>query len=943
MTPSNKLLSDLVSFRTYSKYIPHLQRREVLEETINRSMTMHLDKFPKLSKQIIKAFKKVHDLELMPSMRALQFSGEPIVKNNTRIYNCSYTLPTTPRKFGEILFLLLSGTGVGYSVQKHHIKQLPRLKAPTQEGRFVIQDSIQGWAQSVQVLMEAYFNGAIRPIFDFADISPKGTLLRTTGAKAPGPEPLKYMLGEVEKRLKQAIGRQLESIEIHDIICIISDCVLAGGIRRSSLISFFDRDDSKMLKCKSGNWWEKHPYRARANNSAVLPRGEVTKSEFMALYAACKDSNAGEPGFFWTNDPYRDLGGNPCFSYETLIHTQNGPEQIGSLVGKKGLKIKDMNGNLVNAVVWSNGIKNVITVKLSNGESITCTPEHRFLTSSGEESMAKDLSRKRIMPLIEFNKTNDEFVKLGFIQGDGCTGRLNSNTHIGLEINIGSKDLDIAELFKIPYEEGKRAYYVNGYNEILKDLGFDPASLVTRTFPKTFDNWTDNQKKSFLRGMFSANGSVISGHRIAFKAVSFDLISKLSEVLTNFGYDSYITTNKSKPVKFANGTYVCRESYDLNISSYLSVIKFAKEIGFVHLYKTESLIDLIKVKSPMALSIKDSGEREVFDFNLNGDCHWGVIGSGLIAHNCLEISLNPDQFCNLTIVNQTGITSKEDFMARIYSASLLGTLQASYTDFPYLSDSWRKQTEAEALLGISFTGIADSNGLVTAEWLREGAKLALEVNAEFAKKIGINPAARVTAVKPEGTSSLVLGSSSGIHSRKSKYYLRRVQINKDDATYLYLLSTVPNLVDDAIGVPNTAVITVPQESPDNCPTEDKETAMQLFNRVMMYQRNWIAPGHRSGLNKNNVSVTISPREDEWNELAEAMWEKRDLYTGISLFPYDNGTYQQAPFESCDKETFEKYYAQIKELDMTQVKEFENNVKFSELVSCAGGACELVQI
>jgi ribonucleoside-diphosphate reductase alpha chain len=616
MTPSNKILSDLVSFRTYSKYIPHLERREVLPETINRVMTMHLDKFPKLSKPIMKAFKKVHDLEVMPSMRTLQFAGDPILKNSARGYNCSATTITHPRKFSEILFLLLSGTGVGYSLQKRHISQLPNIRPTTQEGRFVVQDSIQGWSQATQVLMDAYFYGTIRPTFDFSDISPKGTQLNTTGAKAPGPEPLKYMLNEVEKRLKFAIGRQLRSIEVHDIICIISDCVLAGGIRRSSLIALFDRDDYEMLKCKSGSWWEKHPYRARANNSAVLMRGEVTKDEFMELFRTCKDSNAGEPGFFWTND------------------------------------------------------------------------------------------------------------------------------------------------------------------------------------------------------------------------------------------------------------------YDL------------------------------------------------------------------LTNPCAEISLNPDQFCNLTIVNQTGILSKEDFLSRIYSATVLGTIQASYTNFPYLSESWKRQTEAEALLGISFTGIADSNGIVTAEWLREGAKLALEVNAEFAKKIGINQAARITAIKPEGSSSLVLGSSSGIHSRKSKYYLRRVQINKDDAMYLYLLATVPNLIEDAIGVPNTAVITVPQESPDNAPTEDKETAMQLFNRVMMYQRNWITPGHRSGKNKHNVSVTITPREDEWSELAEAMWDKRDLYTGISLFPFDNGSYQQAPFESCDKDTFDKYYSQVKELDLTQVRERENLTNMIESVSCAGGACEI---
>jgi ribonucleoside-diphosphate reductase alpha chain len=307
---------------------------------------------------------------------------------------------------------------------------------------------------------------------------------------------------------------------------------------------------------------------------------------------------------------------------------------------------------------------------------------------------------------------------------------------------------------------------------------------------------------------------------------------------------------------------------------------------------------------------------------------------------CVEIGMVSDQFCNLSIVNQTGIQTKEEFMSRVYSAALLGTLQASYTDFPYLSENWKKQTEKEALLGVSFTGIADSNNVVTADWLRQGAKLVLEVNEEYAKKIGINLAARATCVKPEGTSSCVLGSSSGIHNRKSRHYLRRVQINKDDPLYLYLLFTIPDLIEDAVGVPNTAVVTIPQESPEGAPTDDDSTALDLFNRVIKYNKNWVRPGHRSGANTHNVSCTINVRENEWDELLTAMWKEREHYTGISLFPFDNGIYEQAPFESCTKEVFDKYYAMVKDIDLTQVKEFDNNTKLIESVACAGGSCDV---
>jgi ribonucleoside-triphosphate reductase len=619
MTPSNKLLSDLVSFRTYSKYLQNLDRREVFEETVNRTMMMHLDRFPKLSKEITKAFNLVHQFKVMPSMRTLQFGGSAIIKNNARGYNCSFTHISTVRKFSEILFLLLSGTGVGYSVQRRHVSQLPPVKPPRQEGVFIIQDSIHGWAQALHMLVDAYFNASVRPVFDFSAISPKGTMLPTTGSKAPGPAPLKYMLEEVDTRLKRGIGRKLRPIEIHDIICLISDCVLSGGIRRSSLISLFDKDDDEMMKCKSGDWREKHPYRARANNSVVLVRGEVTKEEFLQIFNVCAMSGFGEPGFFWTNDP--DMGTNPC----------------------------------------------------------------------------------------------------------------------------------------------------------------------------------------------------------------------------------------------------------------------------------------------------------------------------------VEIGMRPNQFCNLTIVNQTGISSEKDFYSRIYSAAFIGTLQAAYTDFPYLGEEWKIQTEAEALLGVSFTGIADAQGIVTDDMLIKGAELVLDVNKKYAPKIDINLAARTTCVKPEGTSSCVLGSSSGIHARKARRYLRRVQINKDDALYLYLLATIPDLVEDAIGVPNTAVITIPQEAPEGTPTEETETSLELFDRVIRYNKNWVSTGHRSGANKHNVSCTLSVRQEEWTKLAQLMWKERDNYSGISLFPFelDDTSFEQLPFESCTKEKFEQYSKLVKEIDLTEVKEYENNTKLMESVACSGASgCEV---
>lgn len=614
MNPSNFLLSQIVANKSYAMHLSPLNRREIFSETINRNLNMHLERFPKLSADILKAFKQVHEYKVMPSMRSMQFGGQQILKNNTKMFNCSFATASYERVFAEALYVLLCGTGFGFSCQKQHVNQLPTIKHPTEEGFFTVHDSISGWAEALNMLMNAYFNQSIRPIFNFSGLRPKGTRL-SSGAKTPGYEPLKQLLDKVESILKKSIGRKLSTLEVHDIMCIIADGVLSGGIRRAALISLFSPDDTDMLTCKHGQWWEKAPYRARSNNSAVLHRATTTQKMFNEIFDACIASNCGEPGISWTSD---------------------------------------------------------------------------------------------------------------------------------------------------------------------LDMGFNP-------------------------------------------------------------------------------------------------------------------------------------------------CH--------------EISLNSNQFCNLTSVNLTGVSSKKDLHNRVYAASLLGTLQASYTDFPYLNQRWKNVTEKEALLGVSFTGIAD-NTFVTPELLQESAKLVLDVNEKYAKKLGINLAARTTCVKPEGSASCVVGSSSGIHARHAEYYLRRIRMNKDDSLAKYLAATIPDLVENDLFSSTGIVVTIPQESPKGAITRHTETAQSLFERVISYNNNWVKRGHRNGVNDHNVSCTISYKQDDIAYLKEKMWEHRGDYSGISLLPFDGGTYKQAPFEDCTKEVFDNYNELVKAIDLSKIIEMDDNTNFTEQAACAGGVCEI---
>jgi ribonucleoside-diphosphate reductase alpha chain len=614
MNKSNKILSDVTVFNKYAKYVEEKGRRETWEELVTRNKEMHQRSYPQIADQIEEAYKYVYAKKVLPSMRSLQFGGRPIEVANNRIYNCAFLPIDHIDGFSELMFLLLGGTGGGYSVQKIWVDKLPTVKGTlTEARRFLIGDSIEGWADAIKVLVEAHFLGKQEPVFDYRDIREKGAALITTGGKAPGPDPLRACIEKLTEKLDEAKGRQLRPIEVHDICCIIADAVLAGGIRRAALISLFDRDDEEMLRSKSGNWWEDSPYRARANNSVVLPRGEVGKEEFYELMKIVEASGAGEPGVYWTSN--EEWGTNPC-----------------------------------------------------------------------------------------------------------C-----------------------------------------------------------------------------------------------------------------------------------------------------------------------------------------------------------------------EIGLRPFQFCNLCEVNVDDVVDQYDLNARSKAASLIGTLQAGYTDFHYLRPIWKQTTEREALIGVGMTGIG--SGAVLNLNLREAADEVVEENKRVAALLGINPAARTTTVKPSGTSSLVVGSSSGVHAWHNSYYIRRMRVGKDEALYNYMLQELPELVEDDVFNPKGAVLSFPQAAPRGAilRTESPEA---LLDRVRLFNLDWVRHGHVSGDNTHNVSCTISLKDDEWSGCIDWMWSNRNEYNGISVLPYNGGTYQQAPFEDITEAQYYDMEKHLTAIDLSQVVEEVDNTDLSGEAACAGGACEI---
>jgi ribonucleoside-diphosphate reductase alpha chain len=328
-------------------------------------------------------------------------------------------------------------------------------------------------------------------------------------------------------------------------------------------------------------------------------------------------------------------------------------------------------------------------------------------------------------------------------------------------------------------------------------------------------------------------------------------------------------------------------------------------------------------------------KHDVYDIEVEGNHNFFV--EGVLAHNC-EIALRPFQFCNLCEVNVSNIESQEDFEERVKAATFIGTLQAGYTDFHYLRDVWKRTTEKDALIGVSMTGIG--SGVVLGYDMSKAAEAVKLENERVANLIGINPAARTTTVKPAGTTSLTLGTSSGIHAWHNDYYVRRVRVGKNEAIYTYLSIYHPELIEDEVFRPHdTAVISVPQKAPEGSILRH-ESPFQLLERVKKVSQEWIKPGHRTGQNTHNVSATISLKDDEWDLAGEWMWNNREYYNGLSVLPYSNHTYQQAPFEDCDEETYNRLMLSLTNIDLSKVVEISDNTNLSGELACAGGNCTI---
>lgn len=650
-------LNELVYMRTYARWLENEKRRECWIETVDRYMNFMRENLGnKLEESLyVRIREAVLNQEIMPSMRLLQFAGDAARRSNICVFNCAYDAPTCIKHLADIMFILMEGSGVGFSVESQNVHQFPQIKLQTPNidpitGNkipipiHVIPDSSEGWCDAFKIGLEHWFDGKDIQ-FDYSQLRPAGARLKTKGGKSSGPEPLRELLEFARKIILNKQGKRLTSIELHDLLCYIGLIVVCGGVRRTAMISLSDLDDIAMREAKANpDWYIRHSYRSKANNSAVYdtkPSSEVLLSEWLSLI----QSNSGERGIF------------------------------------------------------------------NRGGLIDSLPARR----------------------IEF------FRKLGLITYDCSTGK----------------------------------------DKIVGFIGVNP---------------------------------------------------------------------------------------------------------------------------------------------------------------CVEIILRSKQFCNLTEIIARLEDTEASLMEKMYLATILGTYQASLTNFPYIDPKWKENCDAEALLGVSITGQWDCPVVRNASVLQKLKSYCIEVNQEFASKFGINPATATTCVKPSGTVSQTVECSSGMHMRFAPYYIRRIRISAtDDLFKLARDQGIP--YHPEVGEDQDTARTYVLEFPVKCHQNETKfakqaTAIEQLNYWKLIKENYT---------EHNASCSIYVGENEWIGVLAWIYENWNIVGGISFFPKDeSGTvYKLAPYEEITKEKYEELMKTMPKLDFSQlyIYEKQDNTNMKDQMACSGGQCE----
>lgn len=982
----------------YAKWNEEAKRREDLDETLERYLA-YFNRYLKNNFNYVvpallndELFLAMRNLGVQPSMRALMTAGPALDSAQMANYNCTYLPIDAVESFTEMMYVLMTGSGVGFSVERVNVNKLPRIVPYMGMGNVhvIVDDSREGWCDAYGHILDALFRGQT-VTWDVSRVRPAGARLKTFGGYSSGPEPLVDLFKhtvEVFSRSLLAGRKRMRPIDVFSMCTMIAQIVVVGGVRRSATICLFDKDDVEMLNAKGADSqmyvvengeWKPGPnaHYAMANISAVFEE-TPTEAEFKKFWAALRDGGFGEPGIFnraavreamakiGRPNHYKDgtpiaWGVNPCcVAKGTLVDTARGRVPIEHVVSGDIVLIDEKAHTVLAAI--KTGAKECVAVRCADGTTIEVTADHRVLTTSGYKEAGDLTDTDKIvtsrMPLIPLTNVDDRGWLIGNCLGDGHV----SDEHCALDY----WGADIENVYPLAVERlsnafpahvrGARKELIKGtYRRLtsqpLRDAFVEVADADKKLRAAAFDAKTDAFVASFLRGWFDADGTVSTngGKGVTVRLVSVNAanLAVAKALLTRLGVCARLYTNRvpaqTRPMPDGNGgsaDYECQATHELVIGAD-NVPRFSRAVGFDTPHKAARLahacstIDFYKIAWTRVVDVTPVGEREVYDLDV--PTSRAFVANGLVVHNC-EIILRPYQACNLSSAVIRAGDTYETLAEKVRLATILGTWQATVTQFQYLRPIWRENIEEEALLGVCLSGFYDHHILghdcpEADDWLNKLQQIAWTVNRKLAKEIGINPATSVTAVKPSGNSGELADSASGIHPRYAKYYIRRVrQSGTDPMTAFLEASGVPCEVSKQNA--RDRVFSFPIKAPEGAVTANELCAVQQLNHWLHVKKSWAT---------HTVSCSIYVKPHEWADVEAWVFEHFDEITGLSFFPYYENNFEQAPFEEITLDQYTKLCQDgTSSIDWSLLKHFESEdvTKTGQEFTCIGGACTL---
>ncbi len=941
MAKGKKFLSDLKLYTDYFKWQENKGRYENWEEACESVLDTHREKYGAKIEPLLDEVRPLYyDKVVLASQRNLQYRGNQIFKHNPRMYNCSTNYCYSPDIFSKGFYVLLCGTGLGVSMRKKYVSQLPNIYKPTKNTKtFTVPDSIEGWAEALHVLISSfckhdsleseYFGHKI--IFDFSQVRPKGAFI-SGGFRAPSADGLRQSLERIESLLLQELSEntniEFRGIIAYDIFMHASDAVLSGGVRRSAMNILIDKDDEELIKAKTGNWRQTHPWRARSNNSVGLIRGEFTKEEFE--YFVNLNSGDNDIGFVFTDS--EDVILNPCYEIsfdfyneipdrnktafqfcvagDTKLITKHSIETIQDCVGKE---IEVWNG-----VEWSK-VEPYITgdsdelyrVYFTDGSYLDATNNHKFLVKNRFEEEYKEVTTLELQKLLEdstytihvprANINNFDWggVKevnsydYGFVLGDGFI------PHKRVEANLYNEDkkLNFNTVTKIgSYKNYNDKEFTHVYFDL--DYKFAKNLKYNHGLPPEIFKWDRESILYFIAGWADADGSNSSkGIRIY---GDYYKLKDAQLLLTKCGINSSLNL-MGKKGKVTN----------------LGVRK--NDIWYLQVTKTIDIpCQRLKCDNPNDPTKKGKFQIVKSVTQLEGlhksYCLTEKKLNQCVFNNVLTKQCNLNEIIASELTSTRGRFSKDKFFAACRAAAILGTLQAGYTDFPHINKQTEDIVAGEALLGVSITGWMTRPELFDAEILEEGVQIIKETNEEVANLIGINPAARTTCVKPSGNASVIAQTASGIHPEHSQRYFRIMQINKESDTAKWLLENMPEILEESkwSATNSDYVVYSPCENEEGTIYKEEMQGIKHLELIKLVQQHWVEKGKNfersyTPYSMHNVSNTVII--DDKEAIVNYIFDNQQYFTAVSFLElFGDKDYTQAPFTSVlnTEELVDKY-------------------------------------